>query len=200
VLKNVKKIEIQKQEDSHNFTIVFHFEPNEYFSNTLLKKTFTMKDEENPVKSEGTIIDWKEGKNVTKKTVKKKQKNKKSGAQRVVTKEVDDDSFFNFFKSIDLEDEAALEKMEEEESYKLEDRMNIDYEIAMVVIDELVPYSLEYFLGVKHEDEDYEGGDNEDDHDHDTDDDDEEEAPKPKSKKAHKKSKDSTDKGGDQAK
>jgi len=49
----------------------------------LLKKTFHLKgiittkfyslliDGENPVKSEGTIIEWKEGKNVTKKTVKK---------------------------------------------------------------------------------------------------------------------------------
>jgi hypothetical protein len=31
-----------------------------------------MLDGEVPVKSEGTIIEWKEGKNITKKTIKKK--------------------------------------------------------------------------------------------------------------------------------
>lgn len=36
-----------------------------------MKKTFILKDGENPVKSDGTIIEWKEGKDVTKKVVKK---------------------------------------------------------------------------------------------------------------------------------
>ena len=38
-----------------------------------------MKSEEDVEKNEGTKINWKEGKNITVKTVKKTQKNKKSG-------------------------------------------------------------------------------------------------------------------------
>lgn len=42
-------------------------------------------------------IDWKKGKNVTLKTIKKKQKHKGRGTVRTVTKTVTNDSFFNFF-------------------------------------------------------------------------------------------------------
>ena len=42
--------------------------------------------------------------------MKKKQKNKKTGQQRVVTKTVDNKSFFNFFRSIEeCEDVNPLE-------------------------------------------------------------------------------------------
>ena len=34
--------------------------------------------------------------------MKKTQKNKKTGAKRVITEEIEDESFFNIFKSIDL--------------------------------------------------------------------------------------------------
>ena len=42
-------------------------------------------------------IDWKPGKNVTIKLVKKTQKHKARGMKRTVTKTVQNDSFFNFF-------------------------------------------------------------------------------------------------------
>jgi len=43
------------------------------------------------------VIDWKKGKNVTIKTIKKNQKHKSRGSMRTVTKTVQNDSFFNFF-------------------------------------------------------------------------------------------------------
>lgn len=43
------------------------FEQNEHFTNTELKKVFIMKDEEEPIKGEGTEIKWNTGKNITKK-------------------------------------------------------------------------------------------------------------------------------------
>ena len=49
---------------------------------------------------EGTDIKWKEGKDITKKEVTKEQKNKKTGKTRTITKKVDAESFFNFFKSL----------------------------------------------------------------------------------------------------
>lgn len=46
---------------------------------------------------QGCEINWKKGKNVTVKTIKKKQKHKSRGSVRTVTKSVQADSFFNFF-------------------------------------------------------------------------------------------------------
>lgn len=46
---------------------------------------------------QGSVIDWKKGKNVTIKTIKKNQKHKSRGSMRTVTKTIQNDSFFNFF-------------------------------------------------------------------------------------------------------
>ena len=70
-----------------------------------------MKVGENPVKSDGTIIEWGDGKNVTKKIVNKKYKNKKIGKEIVKPTEVEAESFFNFFNSINLEDKEMIEKL-----------------------------------------------------------------------------------------
>lgn len=62
------------------------------------------------------MIQWKEGKNITVKIVKKK--NKKKGGEKK-TKEVKEKSFFNFFKEIEIdsdaddEDEGANEEIED---------------------------------------------------------------------------------------
>jgi len=147
ILNFLTKVEC-KSLDNGNYTLYFHFADNEFFTNKLLTKNFVMKEAENPTKSEGTEIEWNEGKNVTKKTVKKKQKNKKNGQQRVVTKEVDDESFFNFFKSISVDNED-LDDLDDEEADYNQERMDIDYDISQVLMDEVIPYSLEYYLGIK---------------------------------------------------
>lgn len=55
-----------------DFSIRFHFDKsNPYFTNVVLEKTFEMRDEETPIRSKGTFIDWKEDKNLTKKLVKR---------------------------------------------------------------------------------------------------------------------------------
>lgn len=45
---------------------------------------------------------------------------------------------------------------------KIEDRLNLNFDIIKGIIDEVLPYSLEYFLGIKKYDED-------DDDDHEDD-------------------------------
>lgn len=46
--------------DANHFEIVFHFAPNDYFTNESLKKEiFVVEDE--PVKGVGCTINWKEG-------------------------------------------------------------------------------------------------------------------------------------------
>ena len=52
-------------------------------------------------------IDWKKGKNVTVKVVKKKQKHKGRGTTRMVTKTVHNDSFFNFFSPPNVPEDGA---------------------------------------------------------------------------------------------
>jgi nucleosome assembly protein 1-like 1 len=94
--------------------LVFTFGPNEYFSNSVLKKIVELNEDDEPVKTTGTPIEWKEGKNTTVKITKKTQKNKKTGAKRVVEKESKIESFFNFFSdSAPLKDEEKEDEDEE---------------------------------------------------------------------------------------
>lgn len=48
-----------------------------------------------------------------------------------------------------LENADEIAKVDLESAFQLEDRMSIDYEIARIIIDEILPYSLEYYLGVE---------------------------------------------------
>lgn len=116
-LKTLKRIEAvvsENPEKQHNFTLKFTFGPNDYFENDVIIKEFDMKDEREANKTECTEIKWKEGKNVTKKTVKKKQKNKKSGQSRTISKEVDQDSFFTFFRNMESKDHDEDDDEDEE--------------------------------------------------------------------------------------
>lgn len=94
-------------------------------------------------KSSGDQINWKEGKNITVKIVKKK--NKKKGGEKK-TKEVKEKSFFNFFLDIEIDSDEEDEK-EEEDNEEVED-LELQYEIAQTIYEDLVPKSLEYYLGV----------------------------------------------------
>jgi len=55
-------------------TSTLHFSENEWFSNTKLSIAICYKDEdgEDVLKTEGTEIEWKDGKDLTKKKTKKK--------------------------------------------------------------------------------------------------------------------------------
>lgn len=183
VLKSLKTIQLKASDDNlrpHDFTLVFTFGPNDYFENDVLTKTFYMKDEKDCEKTSGVDIKWKDGKNLTKKSVTKKQKNKKTGKTRTITKEVDCDSFFKFFRSAEptKHDHKEDEECEDDEQgNELQDQADFGTTLA----DELIPYHLEYYLNVKKEldfggegdDKAFGGGDDDDD-----DDDSEEEKPK----------------------
>lgn len=135
-----------------------------------------------PVKCESCKIEFK-GKDIRFKQIKKKQKNKKTGQQRVVTKTVENKSFFNFFRDVEAEEINELEANEEQ--LKNREKLDDDFEVGGVLVDEVLPYSLEYFLGIEHEgdedDEDIEDGD-----DDDEDDDDQKKDSKSKSKSKSK--------------
>ncbi|XP_036697157.1 nucleosome assembly protein 1-like 2 [Balaenoptera ricei] len=102
------KVKLSDPGEPLSFTLEFHFKPNEYFKNELLTKTYVLKSrlayyDPHPYRGTaieyciGCKIDWNEGKNVTLKTVKKKQKHRIWGTIRTVTEDFPKDSFFNFF-------------------------------------------------------------------------------------------------------
>ena len=84
-------------------------------------------DTDQTVEIQGTVIDWKEGQDPSKKKVKKTQKNKKTGEKRVIVKSIPCDSFFNLFESkkepegmddkdvddMDSDDEKVMQQLEE---------------------------------------------------------------------------------------
>lgn len=73
LLKHLIKVEAEKSEDLTKFSVYFYFSDNEWFTNTKVAKHFDI--EETEIKrAYGDDINWKEGKNITVKTVKKKSK------------------------------------------------------------------------------------------------------------------------------
>lgn len=78
ILMYLLDVDCNLHAEGYGFDLVFRFEKNDYFTNTELKKSFTMTKQNIIEKCEGTEIAWKEGKDVTIKKVKKKSKNKKA--------------------------------------------------------------------------------------------------------------------------
>ncbi|XP_072033946.1 nucleosome assembly protein 1-like 1 isoform X2 [Amphiura filiformis] len=162
ILQHLEDISVKFHEGAQmGFTLDFHFTTNEYFTNSVLTKNYVMRSEpdegdpfsfEGPeiIKSEGCNIDWKKGKNVTVKTVKKKQKHKGRGTTRMVTKTVQNDSFFNFFSPPKVPEEG-VEVDEETETL-----LNADFEIGHFIRERVVPRAVLYFTGEAIEDDEYE--------------------------------------------
>ncbi|CAM9790689.1 unnamed protein product, partial [Hapterophycus canaliculatus] len=75
--------------DLLGFTLEFHFDDNPYFSNAVLTKrydTANIMDQGEPLLEgvEGTPIDWKSGRNLCEKTIRRKVK--RGGQSRTITK------------------------------------------------------------------------------------------------------------------
>lgn len=171
VLKCLKDVTVNFTENPMGFSLEFHFEPNEYFTNTVLTKEYNMKcspDEDDPFGFEGPeiyrcrgcIIHWNNNKNITLKTVKKKQKHKSRGLVRTVTKTVQNDSFFNFFSPPILREDGNGGEVDEE----MRNLLTSDFEIGHYIRERIVPRAVLYFTGEAVEDEDdYEEEDDDDD-------------------------------------
>ncbi|XP_071479935.1 nucleosome assembly protein 1-like 1 [Diadema antillarum] len=169
ILSHLQDIRVTfHQGEQMGFTLEFYFSPNDYFTNTVLTKTYQMKSEpeegdpfsfEGPeiISSQGCEIDWKKGKNVTVKVIKKKQKHKGRGTTRMVTKTVQTDSFFNFFNPPKAPEEGA-EVDEETEAL-----LSADFEIGHLIRERIIPRAVLYFTGEAIEDDEYEEEDGDDD-------------------------------------
>jgi len=183
-LKSLEDITVAFTENPMGFTLTFHFGANEYFSNTVLTKEYSMKcepSEDDPFafegpeiyKCKGCPINWKPGKNLTVKTVKKKQKHKSKGSVRTVTKTVKNDSFFNFF------DPPAIPDDEADMDPDVQELLTSDFEIGHYIRERVIPRAVLFFTGEALEDDDFdeededgeeeEGEDEEDEEDPDFD-------------------------------
>jgi nucleosome assembly protein 1-like 1 len=167
------------QPDNSSFTLNFEFGPNPFFSNTTLTKTYKLREypsTDSPleydgpeiVRCKGCTIDWKAGKDVTKRTVTvKKQKAKKGpkgSPEKKVTKEVRIDSFFNFFSPPEVPDDG---KMREEDAATLA----LDFDVGFAIKEKVIPRAVLYFTGEAFENDDYDECEDEED-DEDTEEDD----------------------------
>ncbi|KAI8499754.1 Nucleosome assembly protein 1-like 1 [Branchiostoma belcheri] len=161
ILKHLTDVTVDFTEQPMGFTLLFHFEANDYFSNTALTKHYVVRsepDDQDPfafegpeiISCKGCHIDWKKGKNVTVKVVKKKQKHKGRGTTRMVTKTIQNDSFFNFFNPPQVPDDGS------ELDDDAETILAADFEIGHFFRERIVPKAVLYFTGEAMEDEEYE--------------------------------------------
>ncbi|CAM9314928.1 unnamed protein product, partial [Scytosiphon promiscuus] len=148
--------------DLLGFTLEFHFDDNPYFSNAVLTKrydTANIMDQGEPLLEgvEGTPIDWKSGRNLCEKTIRRKVK--RGGQSRTITKTEKTESFFKFFQNPVMYDDE--EEEEDEELYNFS--FDMDYEVARIFRNHLIPNAVLWFTGeaISDDDEDDEETDEE---------------------------------------
>ncbi|KAG1335417.1 hypothetical protein COCNU_03G015360 [Cocos nucifera] len=130
-LKYLKDIKWSRIDNPKGFKLEFFFDPNPYFKNSILRKTYHMIDEEEPIleKAIGTQVEWLPGKCLTQKLLKKKPK-KGSKNAKPITKTEDCESFFNFFSPPQVPDDD--EDIDEDTAEQLQNQMEQDYDIGEV--------------------------------------------------------------------
>ncbi|XP_054710477.1 nucleosome assembly protein 1-like 1 isoform X2 [Uloborus diversus] len=183
ILKHLIDVKAYTHAEPMSFDLEFIFEPNDFFTNSTLTKHYELRCTPDPtdvfsfegpeiVKCKGCVIDWKKGKNVTVKTIKKKQKHKARGAVRTVTKTVQNDSFFNFFNP------PAAPEDEDQMDEETQNILSNDFEVGNLIKDRIIPNAVLFFTGENMIDDEFDEEDDdedEDEYDEDEDDDDEEE-------------------------
>jgi len=116
-LQSLTKVEVQEFDDiKSGYKINFHFEDNPYFDNKCISKEFHLNDTGEP-SSKSTTIEWKAGKDLTKKSSQSKAGKKRGHEEQ--------DSFFGWF--LDHGDAGADE-------------------LGEVIKDDIWPNPLQYYL------------------------------------------------------
>eukprot|EP00775_Hariotina_reticulata_P013193 gene13193-13324_t len=170
----------EKEVETVGFKLSFHFKQNPYFHNTVLTKSYFMLDDDEPVleRSHGTAIDWKPGKNLTVKVMKKKPKKGARPDAKPQTKLEPVESFFNFFSPPQIpEDDADLDG---EEMEALHEEIEADFDAGDTIRSKLIPHAVAWFTGEALEDEGIGMFDGDEDEDEDEDDEDEEDDAPPR--------------------
>ncbi|KAG0078059.1 hypothetical protein BGZ93_003536, partial [Podila epicladia] len=169
------------------FRLEFEFSPNDYFTNTVLTKTYFYQDEPGYGgdfiydHAEGTKIEWKEGKDLSITVETKKQRHKGTNKTRVVKKTVPAETFFAFFSPPVAPESEDAEEVDEDEY--IDEKLEADYGLGEEIKDSVIPRAIDWFTGkaLQYQDNDdmyddefdYEDDEEEEDDDEDESDDDE---------------------------
>ncbi|KAK1258283.1 hypothetical protein QJS04_geneDACA017998 [Acorus gramineus] len=145
-LKYLKDIKWCRIDDPKGFKLEFFFDPNPYFKNSVLTKTYHMIDDDEPIleKAIGTDIEWFPGKSLTQKILKKKPR-KGSKNTKPITKTEKCDSFFNFFNPPQVPEDDN--EIDEEIAEELQNQMELDYDIGSTIRDKIIPHAVSWFTG-----------------------------------------------------
>jgi len=122
-LEFLKRMDVVFEAASDDYTIRFHFQPNEFFEDETLALKFVVDKNEDCTKIESQAPKWKAGKALTEKLETKTQTNKKTKKKRTVEKKVQQESFFQIFKNRTA-DEEGPEGDEDDDTQGLEDLYN----------------------------------------------------------------------------
>ena len=74
ILRGLEDVTCKLHTDDAGYDLEFRFENNDFFNNSVLKKTYVIPKENVIEKIVASEIQWKDGKNITEKKVKKKNK------------------------------------------------------------------------------------------------------------------------------
>lgn len=152
ILSYLKNITTEWTSDQQSgFVLNFNFAPNPFFEGTNIKKEYVMVflEDDEPLLSNTVVskIEWKQGKDPTQEVVVRRQRHKQSKEVRIVTETVHRESFFNFFKPLNVPSDEELAKMDRFDIMELESTVETDYEMGIFIRDKLIPYSLYWFTG-----------------------------------------------------
>ncbi|XP_061358302.1 nucleosome assembly protein 1;3-like isoform X2 [Gastrolobium bilobum] len=155
-LNFLKDIKWSRVENPKGFKLEFFFDPNPYFSNSVLTKTYQMVDEDEPIleKAIGMEIQWHPGKCLTQKVLKKKPK-KGSKNAKPITKTEKCESFFNFFNPPEVPDDEVI--IDDDLAEELQNQMEQDYDIGTAIRDKIIPHAVSWFTGEAIDGEGFEG-------------------------------------------
>ncbi|RAL42423.1 hypothetical protein DM860_017603 [Cuscuta australis] len=177
-LKYLNDIKWSRLDGSKGFKLEFFFDPNPFFKNTVLVKTYYMHDDDELIleKAIGTDIEWHPSKCLTQKVLKKKPK-KGSKSAKPITKTEKCASFFNFFNPPAVPDDDDEEEEDEEDAEELHEQLEQDYEIGSTIRDKIIPHAVSWFTGEAVELNEFQDTEEEDDEcDEDDDEDDDEDS------------------------
>lgn len=189
VLKHLTDVQCSSKENG-DFTLLFFFEKNEFFDHEQLKREFFLNEDFEIKEMTSTDIAWKSDEvNPTIEIKKKKMKNKKTKEIKTITKKESVMSFFTSFRNMvrkPEDDKKKEDEDDEDDDDELKDRtIEEEYDIALQFKEEIIPFAIEYYLGVADND------DFDDEEEEEEDDDDEESAgeetkPAVNSRKGHR--------------
>ncbi|PNT43210.2 hypothetical protein POPTR_003G021400v4 [Populus trichocarpa] len=146
-LKFINDIKWSRLQDSEGFRLEFYFNPNTYFKNSVLTKTYRIIDELDPILSQaiGTEIEWYPGKCLTKKVIVKKKPRRGSKIAKTITTIKKSESFFTFFTPPRIPEN---EDDRDDDAYdELQDMIEQDYIVGMIIRDKTIPHAVSWFTG-----------------------------------------------------